>query len=112
VGRLPSQGGTRHQQVEAFIPAELVAPADIRQARQSARATALGILGDNCVADGVSMDASLTCAIFRSDLHRDFLQEIHIVQHVTDTMHHTEEGLLSHSNRESRLFPQQHIEAG
>jgi hypothetical protein len=33
----PSQGGTSHQQVAAFIPAELVAPADIRQARQSAR---------------------------------------------------------------------------
>ena len=47
-GACPSQGGTSHQQVEAFIPAELVAPADIRQARQSARAAALGILGDHC----------------------------------------------------------------
>jgi len=44
----PSQGGASHQQVEAFIPAELVAPADIRQARQSARAAALGILEDSC----------------------------------------------------------------
>jgi hypothetical protein len=45
-------------------------------------------------------------------LHRNFLQEIDVVQHVTDTMHHTEEGLLRHGNREPCLFPQQHIEAG
>jgi len=34
--------------MEAFISAEPIASADIRQARQSARAMALGIPGENC----------------------------------------------------------------
>ena len=35
----------RQQQMDAFIPAQAVAPADIRQAGQPARTTALGIAG-------------------------------------------------------------------